>query len=1102
MKYTLGLDVGVSSVGWAILDLDKKRIHNIGVRIFDKAENPKNGQSLNAPRREARSTRRRLRRRKQRLHLLNNFFLENKLLDDKTLKEILNPNSEYNSLDVYELRAKALDEELSVVELYKVLHHLSKRRGFKSNRKVVEASDQEAGRVTSAINNNDSYLKDSKYRTVGEALYMDNNKFGTHKRNKRDDYSNSFSRQDYINELQLILDKQKNYSLKDISPSKIELLVYGTLNNSINEANAIMYQRPFLTSELINKMIGQCTFEPLQKRAPKSSLSFEIFKLASDLNNIQFIKKDASQKGPSVATLNKEQITRILEAAKSNRTITYKKVRQLAGLGDNYYATYVRGKIKDGDPFGEKNLFGSLKSYHDIKSSLKAHPKDWEKINNEDTLNQIALALTVNRTDEDILKDLNQLNISEEAIKSILQIKPTNFKTFSHISIKALQNINIGLLNGLNYDQACEKAGYNFLYKKDTLNNITNPVVKRAVSQTLKIIKAVVREYGAPYYIHIETARELAKDFKERTQLLKEQQENQEKNNLVVEKIKDFGITDPTGNQIIKYKLYEEQNGISLYTGKKIDLETLLNDDNAYQVDHIIPFSRSGNDGMANKTLVLTEENQLKANCTPYEAFGSNEERWQKFVKNVEATYTIKSLNNVSKDEKRAAYKNNNYSFKKRSNLLNTSYTNNEWNARALNDTRYITKLLKGIIREQIQFAEGPNKQRIINPAGTITAYMRKRWGLNKNREQNVLHHAVDAAVVAAIDQKMVLHANLFAKKQEITRALANAKTMQEKTNMLTGEITDIDAFRSAQESLALHKLITEKYFPEPWDRFSEELNWRTRNITGAELKDKATSFNNYDLDFIKTIKPIFVSRMLNHKIKGEAHKETLRSTKIYGDNYRTIKMPIHSITKEYLENSLLKQSDPQLYKTIKSRLEVSNNNPNKAFSQPIYKYNKNGHPVHVVKTIKVLSKQPSGFYINNGKAFVNNGSMVRLDVYSKIVNNNTIEHFFVPVYVHQIPLEKKGQLIKTIYPNKGQYSEVDDSFNKVCSLYPNDFVRIIIKGETIEGYYVKYDIAGGSLALIQHCSYSKTKESLIRLSPRQAVSIKKIGVDILGNMH
>ena len=70
LRYVLGLDIGIASVGWAVLALDDNdepyKIEALNSRIFEKAENPKDGSSLAAPRREARSMRRRLRRRRHR----------------------------------------------------------------------------------------------------------------------------------------------------------------------------------------------------------------------------------------------------------------------------------------------------------------------------------------------------------------------------------------------------------------------------------------------------------------------------------------------------------------------------------------------------------------------------------------------------------------------------------------------------------------------------------------------------------------------------------------------------------------------------------------------------------------------------------------------------------------------------------------------------------------------------------------------------------------------------------------------------------------------------------------------------------------------------
>lgn len=402
-KYSLGLDIGTSSVGWAVLDLDKERIHDLGVRIFERPEDPQNGDSLAKPRRDARSARRRLKRRRQRLNHLKQFFVDQNILTKDRVEEVLDYKSDFNKLDVYGLRTKALTEELSSEELLKVLYQIAKRRGFKSNRKVVEESDKEGGRVTSALKTNEKFLADNNYTTVGEALSRDE-KFALHKRNKRDDYTNSFARDDFLYELETIIKTQRNYALKNVPEPAINELIYGIDDGQVTNVSAIMYQRPFMTKELIEKMVGKCTFEDGEKRAPKASYSFEVFRLASDLSHLVFIPRDASKRQAKRENLeirlSPEQIKQVIELAKSQKSLTYKKVRSTAGISEDYVPKDVRGKKKDGDEFGEENAFGGLKAYNDIRSALKDLPEDWAKIDNESALNQIAYILTTQKADE------------------------------------------------------------------------------------------------------------------------------------------------------------------------------------------------------------------------------------------------------------------------------------------------------------------------------------------------------------------------------------------------------------------------------------------------------------------------------------------------------------------------------------------------------------------------------------------------------------------------------------------------------------------------------------------------------------------------------
>ena len=1106
-KYSLGLDIGTSSIGWAVLDLDKERIHDLGVRIFERPEDPQNGDSLAKPRRDARSARRRLKRRRQRLNHLKRFFVSQNILTKDRVEKVLNCTSDFNKLDVYDLRAKALTEELSPEELLKVLYQIAKRRGFKSNRKVVEESDKEGGRVTSALKTNEKFLADNNYTTVGEALSRDE-KFALHKRNKRDDYTNSFARDDFLRELEAIIKTQRNYALKNVPEQAINELIYGINDKQVINVSAIMYQRPFMTKELIERMVGDCTFEKDEKRAPKASYSFEVFRLASDLSHLVFIPRDASKRQAKrenlEVRLSPEQISKVIDLAKNQKSLTYKKVRSTAGISEDYVPKDVRGKKKEGDEFGEDNTFGSLKAYSDIRSALKELPEDWAKIDNESAINQIAYILTTQKTDEGIRAELNTLPLSDKAKEAIVKIKPTNFKAFGHLSIKALQKITPHILEGMTYDKACEAAGYDFKKQSASLEQITNPVVKRAITQTLKVVRAIERKYGKPYFIKVETARDLAKNFKDRKAIENENKENQARNQSIIQTLNENGIVTPTGQQIIKVKLYREQNGVCLYSGRSIDFETMLRDDNTYQVDHIVPFSRSNNDGITNKALVLTEENQKKGNQTPFEYFGADEKRWKEFAARVESIYRTRDIKTADKATNAINYKYNGYAMKKKQNLLLQDYKNDSWNVRALNDTRYITRFIQNYLRQMVDFAEGEEKQRVIAPNGTTTAYLRKRWGLAKDRTEDVLHHAKDAAVVAAIDNSIIRQANLFAKRGEIAALLSAVKTMEEKTDKLTGEIIDEDEFDKAQRRKDAAIVLSSKYFPQPWDNFGKEVMKRTLNTDITTLQNELRGLDNYDEDFRLSVKPIFVSRMPRRKAAAQAHKETIRSPKVKDNDQRTVRMPLNKIKRRDVENSVLKESDKWLYDKLLERLNAHDNNPEKAFAEPVYKndkkFDKNSKQLSPVSTIKVYSTQPSGFYINNGKAFVNNGSMVRLDVYQKPNKKGKVEHFFVPVYAHQVGKNKPAPT--KILPAPKGFTDVDETFIKVCSLYPNDYVRCYFGNKIEEGYYIAYDSGSGRITVIDASSPNKEGANRHRISPRSANLIERYDISVLGDNY
>ena len=137
MGYRIGLDIGITSVGWAAIEDDAngkpRRIIDLGSRIFDAAENPKDGSPLAKDRRDARGLRRRLRRKKHRVERTKRLLERYNIITKKELEDMYeNYRFQFN---VYELRVKALDEKITNKDLARVLVSLVMRRGYKSNSK-------------------------------------------------------------------------------------------------------------------------------------------------------------------------------------------------------------------------------------------------------------------------------------------------------------------------------------------------------------------------------------------------------------------------------------------------------------------------------------------------------------------------------------------------------------------------------------------------------------------------------------------------------------------------------------------------------------------------------------------------------------------------------------------------------------------------------------------------------------------------------------------------------------------------------------------------------------------------------------------------------
>lgn len=1075
MKYIIGLDMGIASVGYATILLDDTeqpcRILKMNSRIFEAAEHPKDGSSLAAPRRINRGMRRRLRRRRFRKEQIRDLIAEKGIMTTEEIDEIYTSGRDLT--DIYEIRAKSLDRILSREEFVRLMIHLSQRRGFKSNRKV-DASDSktESGKLLVAVKHNHERLSEKGYRTIGEMLYKDE-RFAANKRNKADDYSNTFSRAGYEDEIHQIFEMQQKfgnpYATDDFRKKYLEIYLSQRAFDDGPGGNS-----PYAGNQ-IEKMLGSCTFEENELRAVKASYSFEYFNLLSKVNAVKIVGTSGKR---ALTDAERKSVTALAFAKNS---VTYASLRKELKLADDEFFNISYGNDdKSGAEVEKKSKFAYLTAFHTFKKAYGHAYVGWST----EKKNALGYALTVFKNDNKIVAYLTEHGFEKAEIDVALTL-PSFTKT-GNLSVKALNKIIPYLEQGMLYNEACSAAGYNFkaddtskrmvlpANAKDApeLDEIRNPVVRRAVSQTIKVINAIIREYGeSPTFVNIEIARELAKNFKDRKQIEKEQKENQEKNEKLMERLRnEFHLLKPTGQDLIKLKLWEEQDGRCPYSQKPISIEKLF-DIGYTDIDHIIPYSVSFDDTYNNKVLVLSAENRMKGNRLP-----------------------MQYLDGKRQDDFRLWVNSAHLRKRKKDNLLRESCTEedkNGWKKRNLQDTQYMASFMLNYLKKYLalQPSDQGKKNQIISVNGRATDYLRKRWGVQKIREDGDTHHAVDAVVIACMTQGMIKRISEYSKHKET--AFQNPETK---------EFFDVD--KKTGEVI--------NRFPLPYPDFRKELDIRCSDDPARLLRLHPLVQYAPGED----VKPMFVSRMPNHKVKGAAHMETIRGHfKEDGRDYSVAKTALSSLKLKNgeIEGYFNPDSDVLLYNALKARLAQFGGDGKKAFAEPFYKPKADGSQGSPVKKVKIVSKSTLSVPVHDGTAVADNGSMVRVDVF--YVKNEG--YYLVPVYVsdtvkHELP--HKAVVAHKAYED---WKEMDEN-NFVFSLYPNDLIKLSfakemsfsltnkgsslppeMKCKEILAYYKGTNISSGAIGIINH----DNTYGIGSLGIKRLPLIEKYQIDVLGNI-
>ncbi|MFD1317243.1 type II CRISPR RNA-guided endonuclease Cas9 [Loigolactobacillus zhaoyuanensis] len=1106
MGYRIGLDVGIASTGYAVLKTDKNglpyKILALNSVIYPRAEDPKTGASLAEPRRIKRGLRRRTRRTKFRKQRTQQLFIHSDLLSKAEIEQILaEPQTDHS---VYELRVAGLDRRLTNNELFRVLYFFIGHRGFKSNRKAElnpenEADKKQMGQLLNSIEAIKKDMAEKGYRTVGE-LYVKDAKYSEHKRNKgyNEGYLSTPNRQMLVDEIKQILDKQRELGNEKLTD---EFYVTYLLGNA-DHAGIFQAQRDFdegpgagpYAGDQIKKMVGKDIFEPTEDRAAKATYTFQYFNLLQKMTSLNY-QNTTGNTWHTLDGLERQAIIDAVFAKAEKPTKTYKptdfgELRKLLKLPDDARFNLVNyGSLqtqKEIETVEKKTHFVNFKAYHDL---VKVLPEEmWQS---RQLLDHIGTALTLYSSDKRRQRYFaEELNLPDDLIEKLL---PLNFAKFGHLSIKSMQNIIPYLEMGQVYSEATTNAGYDFRKKeisKDTIREeIANPVVRRAVTKTIKVVEQIIRRYGKPDGINIELARELGRNFKERGDIQKRQDKNRQTNDKIAAELTELGIP-VNGQSIIRYKLHKEQNGIDPYTGDQIPFGSAFSA--SYEVDHIIPYSISWDDSYTNKVLTSAKCNREKGNQIPMAYLANNEKRTNALV-NV--------ADNVIRNSR------------KRQKLLKQKLSDEEqknWKQRNINDTRFITRILYNYFRQAIVFnPDLEKKQRVLPLNGEVTSKIRSRWGFLKVREDGDLHHAIDATVIAAITPTFIQKVTKYSQHQEVknNRALWHDAEIKDAEYAAEAQRVDADLFNKIFNG-----------FPLPWPEFRDELLARISDNPAEMMKSR--SWNTYTPVEIAKLKPVFVVRLANHKISGPVHLDTIRSAKLFDE--KGIILSRVSIAKLKLNNKgqvatgdgvydpeNSNNGDKVVYSAIKTVLEAHNGSGELAFPEGYLEYMDHGTK-KLVRKVRVAKKSSLPVLLKN-KAAADNGSMVRIDVF------NTGKKFvFIPIYVkNTVDQVLPSKAVLQGKSAKDWYQITED--DKFCfSLYPGDMVHIESKKgikpkyantemkreissiKDFYGYFNGANIANGNIVVCAHDnSYTAGSVGIAGL-----LTFEKYQVDYFGRYH
>lgn len=770
--YRLGLDMGISSVGSGVLQLNQGKpvgVLDAGVRIFPISDGA-------AERTEKRRARRNSKRTKKRLKLLTQILQDNGLYPESK-SEI----DALNRLSVYAIRRHAARYKLNdLTELGRAILHIAKHRGAGFVTEMEEASEGASVGMRT---------KSSAYDLMRENV---------------EDYRKGATLGEYLcSRLRcaesLPVRQRKRFREEKLVEYAIPRYLVRHEFRKIWEVQAKYY--PALTQELFESVgdvlfferphapyaVGRCIYVSTERRLPRMHpLSVEC-RIYEEVNNIR-IEKDAE-----VIVPDKEQRDLLVRALMRGEDMKKKAIKELLGVPGSY-SVRLSGSFIAGWPFESA-----------FENSAAWQSMDWDE---RTALIEFIAEPTIEEDEDGRLMPeaelvsvlCRKLGVDEREVPRVLSCLPKGHSSLGETAtVRILERLKDGRMdmNGkwrpVSQREAADLCGFEAEEEKarrlqDTFDmlpyygrvlttdtspvhpwhkdracpeeaefgRIANPAVHVALNQLRHVVNDIVRLYGKPQSIHVELTREFGKSKQKRDELKVQNEARRQENDDVADELRNLGARVNRRN-ILKYKLWKEQVGRDPFTLNTIGESEIFK----MEIEHLIPRGRGGSDSPVNLVLVDRNPNAAKDNLYPYE-YLSGSDKWPQILRNAKQVFSHNKVWRFFSDARER--------FEGEGDLDGTD--------RLLQDTSYIAKMAARYLR--VICGD------VVTIKGGYTGKMRHVWGLDgleyellgldvpreinndetgevvRNRDWkskpriDQRHHAIDAVVVACIDRKII----------------------------------------------------------------------------------------------------------------------------------------------------------------------------------------------------------------------------------------------------------------------------------------------------------------------------------------------------------